>query len=266
MTSNKEGLLKQIPIDQLQRGRYQPREIFDPEALEELAQSIRSQGLILPLVVRPITSSRYEIIAGERRWRASQIAGLTSVSCLVRNFNDEQAAAVCTIENIQRQDLNPIEEAHAYARLVQEFSYHHDEVAAIVGKSRTQISNFLRLLKLHPDVQQLLMNQELSAGHGKMLAGLSESLQRELAKSCVEEGWSVRKIEEEIKKSSHKTASRKAPKDPNIARLERLVSDQLCSSVEVDQNSENSGGYLKIRFFDNETLAGLLERMGIKDE
>lgn len=263
---NKEGLLKQIPIDQLQRGRYQPREVFDPEALEELAQSIRSQGLILPLVVRPITSERYEIIAGERRWRASQIAGLATVSCLVRNFSDEQAAAVCTIENIQRQDLNPIEEAHAYARLVQEFSYHHEEVAAIVGKSRTQISNFLRLLKLHPEVQQLLINQELSAGHGKMLAGLPEYLQCALAKSCVEEGWSVRKIEEEIKKGGRPTTSRKPSKDPNIARLERLISDRLCSSVEVDQNNENSGGYLKIKFFDNDTLAGLLERMGIKDD
>lgn len=262
----KEAILKQLPIDQLKRGRYQPREVFDPVLLEELSQSIRSNGLIQPLVVRPIASNAYEIIAGERRWRASQLAGLSSVSCLVKEITDEQAAAVSTIENIQRQDLNPIEEAHAYARLVDEFSYQHDEVAAIVGKSRTQISNMLRLLKLHPEVRELLMTQELSAGHGKILAGLSESLQCELAEESVKQGWSVRKIEEEIRKREKNPKSRSASKDPNIARLERIMSDHLCSSVEVDQNNENAGGWLKIRFFDNSTLEGLLDKMGIEHE
>lgn len=261
-----ETLLKQIPIDYLQRGRYQPREVFDPLLLEELAQSIRSQGLIQPVVVRPIATNRYEIIAGERRWRASQLAQLEKIPCLVRDFSDEQAAAVSTIENIQRQDLNPIEEAQAYLRLVQEFSYQHEEVGAIVGKSRTQISNMLRLLKLHPHVQEFLISQELSAGHGKILASFPENLQYELAKESIQNAWSVRKLEEEARKRQTRRPISSSGKDPNIVRLERLVSHHLCSSVEVDQHSEAGGGWLKIRFFDNETLEGVLERMGVVDE
>ena len=258
--------LTNLPIDKLQRGEYQPRRQFDEAALQELAASIQSAGMIQPVVVRPVDEGQYEIIAGERRWRAAQLAGLADIPCLVRHISNEQAAAVSTIENIQRQDLNPIEEANSYQRLATEFGYFHEEVAAIVGKSRTRITNSIRLLKLEPKVQKLLIEGKLSSGHGKVLAGLPDKQQLPLAQQCINKGWSVRKIEAEAKKLQTQAHAIQPSHDPNVVRLEKVISEQVGSQVKVDADSSQRGGWLKIRYFDNDTLAGLLDKMGVEYE
>src|SRR5215208_3302358 len=197
----RKPILKYLDIDMLTRGRYQPRQEFDPEKLQELADSIKStDGLLQPIVVRPIANNRYEIVAGERRWRAAQLAKLTEVSCLVFEYSDEQALQAAIVENISRTDLNPIEEARAYQRLIDEFHYLHEEVAASVGKSRVAITNSLRLLKLDPLIQNYLIKGQLTEGHGKILASLSLLHQISLANLCVEKVWNVRKLELEAKK------------------------------------------------------------------
>jgi ParB family transcriptional regulator, chromosome partitioning protein len=249
-----------LGIDQLRRGRYQPRAQFDETALNELAESIRSSGLIQPIVVRPC-SDYYEIIAGERRWRAAQIAGLDSVVCLINDYTDEQAAAVTTIENVQRKDLNPIEEAKALRRLVDEFDYQHDEIAAVVGKSRSHVTNSLRLLRLDPQIQNWLIEGKLSEGHGKILAGFGVIQQIELAKLCISQSWSVRQLE--LKSKNHHDPVIKN-RSADTHRLERILSDQLGARVTID--SHEQGGWLKIHFFDNDILQGLLQKMGITKE
>ena len=178
----------------MQRGRYQPRVQFEPVKLQELADSIKNAGLLQPIVVRPVSDHQYEIIAGERRWRATQLAGLDEINCLVREFNDEQAAEAATIENIARVDLNPIEEAKAYQRLIDEFRYVHEEIAATVGKSRTAITNSLRLLKLDSRVQKLIIQGDLSEGHAKILVTLDPIDQFAIAKKAIQYRWSARKI------------------------------------------------------------------------
>ncbi len=159
--------IKAIPIEQLVRGKYQPRRHFDKKALEELAQSIRTNGLIQPIVVRPIAKQQYEIIAGERRWRAVQLAGMHNIECVIRDLTDTEAIEASTIENLQREDLNPIEEATAFQRLADDFHYTHEEIAATIGKSRARVSNVIRLLKLDTSVQQLLIDGLLNEGHVK---------------------------------------------------------------------------------------------------
>ncbi|CAN5285452.1 ParB/RepB/Spo0J family partition protein [soil metagenome] len=257
--------LREIPVDKIQRAKYQPRQTFDASALAELAESIKSSGLIQPIVVRPLSDHNFEIVAGERRWRASQLAGLQNVTCLVKNYSDEQAAAVSTIENVNRVDLNPIEEARAYQRLIDEFQYLHEEVAAVIGKSRTSVTNSLRLLQLDNRVQQLLVEKKLSEGHGKCLVSLAASLQYKVALLCAEKGWSVRKLEQEVKKLQQPNSTIHA-EDPNIIEFERLVSDQMGAQVKLDPDLSARSGWLKIRYFDNETLAGVLDKMGIKYE
>jgi len=180
-------ILKQLSLDQLMRGEYQPRRHFDATELQELADSIKTTGgLLQPIVVRPLTKNKYEIIAGERRWRAAQLAGFHEVSCLVNEFTDEEALQASIIENINRADLNPIEEAEAYQRLIEEFGYLHEQIATAVGKSRTSITNALRLLKLHPKVQEFLIQKKLTEGHGKILAGLDLTQQLKLAENCIQ--------------------------------------------------------------------------------
>lgn len=264
--SNQKSELKQIPVEQLVRGKYQPRKDFDQEALRELANSIKSAGLIQPLVVRKVGTEQYEIVAGERRWRASQLAGLDTVPCLLSNISDEKAAAVTTIENIQRQDLNPIEEAHSFQRLAEDFDYLHEEIAAVVGKSRAKITNSLRLLRLDSRIQDLLTNHQLSAGHGKVITGVAEKHQYPLAQKCVEHGWSVRKLEAEVKKIKNPPSAIKSGSDPNIKSLEQAASEQFGSPVKLDPDLNQSTGWIKIRYFNNETLAGLLDKIGVKYE
>ena len=258
-------LLKNLSIEQLQRGRYQPRRQFDEGALTELANSIQSQGLIQPVVVRPLSAERYEIIAGERRWRAAQMAQLEDIPCLIRPFSNEQAAAVATIENVQREDLNPIEEAEAYHRLICEFDYFHDEVAAVVGVSRAKVSNALRLLKLELPVKKYLEEKKLRVGHGKVLAGVQRTLQKALADQAIAKNWSVRKLEQEAKKAQESaTSAIRSPDCPNVRYLEQNLSEIIGSQVKVENDHNQKSGWLKIKYFDNETLAGLLEKMGVK--
>jgi len=257
--------LKSISIDQLVRNPQQPRRHFDSQQLEELAVSIKTTGgLLQPIVVRPINHHQYEIVAGERRWRAAQLVGLNEVDCLVNNYTTEQAFQASIIENINRTDLNPIEEAQAYQRLIDEYQYLHEEIAATVGKSRTTITNTLRLLKLDSRVQDLLVNNKLSEGHGKILAGLSKSHQFALAERCIKKNWSVRRTEMEAKKLQDPMQSGEGLySDPNIKHLETALSDHLGNPVAI--NYENrGGGFLKIRFNNIDELQGHFARLGFK--
>jgi len=255
--------LKALPIEQLVRGQYQPRRHFDSAQLQELAESIKTTGgLLQPIVVRPISANRYEIVAGERRWRAAQIASMTEINCLISHYTDEQALQASLIENLNRADLNPIEEAEAYQRLIEEFDYLHEEVAAALGKSRTTITNSLRLLKLDARVQSWLIEGKLSEGHGKILAGLESKHQVQLAELCIQKGWSVRKIESEAKKlqildnAGHYS-------DPNLQRLEIALSEHIGNNVEINYESRG-GGYMRIRFNNIDELEGHFARLGFK--
>lgn len=261
----RKPVLQHISIDLLVRGKYQPRQHFDSEKLQELADSIKSTGgLLQPIVVRPL-KEKYEIVAGERRWRAAQLAGLGEVACLVYPYSDEQALQASIIENISRTDLNPIEEAQAYQRLIDEFFYLHEEVAASVGKSRTAITNSLRLLKLDPRVQKLLINGDLSEGHGKILAGLETHLQYELAERCVQKAWNVRKIEAEVKKLQQPALTGNLYGDANVKHLEAALSEHIGNRVQIEYE-ERGGGFVRIRFNNIDELEGHFDRIGFEYE
>lgn len=259
--------LQHISIDLLVRGKYQPRQHFDVDKLQELAESIKTTGgLLQPIVVRPLKDSKYEIVAGERRWRAAQLAGLMDVACLVCDYSDEQTLQASIIENISRADLNPIEEAKAYQRMIDEFGYLHEEVAASVGKSRTAITNLLRLLKLHARVQDLLIDKKLSEGHGKILAGLLPHEQVELANKCVDKNWNVRKLELEAKKIQQAPQTKESPySDANIKHLEVSLSEHLGNRVQIECE-ERGGGYMRIRFNNIDELEGHFEQIGFEKE
>ncbi|VEG91298.1 ParB/RepB/Spo0J family partition protein [Legionella spiritensis] len=255
---------QQLSVQALQPGRYQPRLHFDQKALEELAQSILSQGLIEPIVVREIALNHYEIIAGERRWRAAMLAGLQDIPCLVGEYTDEQAAALTLVENIQRQELNLIEEAGGYRRLCDEFHFQQEEIATLVGKSRSHIANILRLLSLDEKVQAFIKTGHLSLGHARMLVGLSPGRQIALADSVVAEQWSVRQLEEKIRLSKSPSPMPGNPgRDRDIERLQTLLAEQIGAPVQII-NESGAGGWLQVKFFDNDTLAGLLERLGLR--
>ena len=263
----KKSQLLYLNISQLKPGRFQPRKRFAQESLQELADSIQAQGLIQPIVVRPLSSGGYEIIAGERRWRAAQLVQIHELPCLVMDINDADTAAITTIENIQRQDLNPVEEANAYQRLITDFGYTHDEIAVIVGKARTKISNMLRLLRLDSRVQQFLVDGQIDEGHGKVLAGLSLPEQYELATKVIDQQWSVRKLEQVIKKLESGVPSKAESASIHVKRLERNLSDQVGTEVKIEVSArEQRGGWLSLRYFDNDTLSGLIQRMGLKEE
>lgn len=261
--SEKKPVLQYISIERLIRGRYQPRKSFPPDKLQELAESIKSTGgLLQPIVVRATADQRYEIIAGERRWRAAQLAGLSEVSCLIFQFSDEQVLQAGLIENINRDNLNPIEEAQAYQRLIDEFDYMHEEVAAMLGKSRAAITNSLRLLRLAPAVQQYLIQEQLTEGHGKILASLATQDQIDLAQQCVQKNWNVRKLEAEIKKRQQ--AADLPPShysDANIQHLETALSSHLGNRVQIEYEARG-GGYMKIRFNNIDELEGHFQQIG----
>lgn len=254
-----------LAIEALRPGQYQPRQNFDAVGLDELAQSIRSQGLIEPLVVREIARKHYEIIAGERRWRAAKLAGLVEVPCLVGDYSDKQACALTLIENIQRQDLNLIEEATGYRRLIDEFHYQQDELAVLAGKSRSHIANILRLLTLSEFVKNKIRDNILSLGHARVLVGLSPEQQERFTNQVAEEQWSVRQLEQAIKlyKNQEIEQPRNAKKDRDIERLQTILAEQVGAPVHI-VNDTDEGGWLKVKFFDNDTLAGLLERLGLR--
>lgn len=260
-SSSRKTELKNIPLEKLQRGRYQPRKEFNREALQELADSMTSTGLLQPLVVRSIDDDHFEIIAGERRWRAAQLAGWDNITCLVNRFSNEQAAEASAIENIIRIDLNPIEEANAYQRLIDEFGYIHDEIASAIGKSRVKITNTLRLLKLDSTLQQLIIENQLSEGHGKTLAALPPDQQRELAQKCLQYHWNVRKLENEVKKLAETPAMVAATKDVNLAYLEKVVAEKIGCRTAIE--FDNRKGELKIEFTNLDILNGILKKLHI---
>lgn len=254
---------KYLPIDSLCRGTYQPRQTFDDTALQELAQSIEAQGLIEPLVVRPLSDHHYEIIAGERRWRACMLIGLHDLPCLINTYSDEQAAAVTLIENVQRQDLNLIEEARGYQRLIHEFRFNQEDVAVMVGKSRSHIANILRLLTLSDHVQHHIKTNALSLGHARMLVGLSIHIQDNLANQTIQNTWSVRKLEDVVRTYKTQTESSLPSAEYERQRLESSLAEQMGAPVQITTETGKSG-WLKIKFYDNDTLSGLLDRMGLR--
>ena len=233
--------LRQLPVSRIQRGKYQPRREMDETALEELANSIRSQGIIQPLIVRAV-GNNYEIVAGERRWRAAQLAGLTEVPAIIRDIPDEAAVAIALIENIQRENLNPIEEGMALQRLIDEFGMTHQQAAVAVGKSRTTITNLLRLLSLPADVKQKLERGELEMGHARTLITLPEALQTQAANTIVSRKLSVRETENLVRQLlSNEPKRSQRPMDPDIVNLQESLERQLRLRVAIQCNAKGKG-------------------------
>ena len=253
-----ENELRHLGLDLVQRGKYQPRKDMHPEALEELAASIRAQGVVQPIVVRPIGGGRFEIIAGERRWRASQLAGRDTIPAVVRDVPDEIAVAMALIENIQRENLNPMEEATALQRLIDEFGMTHQQVAEAVGRSRAAVTNLLRLLTLNPDVALLLEHGDLEMGHARALLGLAGEKQSEAARTVVARGLSVRETENLVRRlqSEKPKAPPRAP-DPDIRRLQESLSERLGAAVRIDHGNKGKGK-LVIAYNSLDELDGIL--------
>jgi len=251
-----------LPVGDLQPGKYQPRTRMDPGSLEDLAASIKAQGLIQPISVRPVGTGRYEIIAGERRWRAAQIAGLVEVPVLIRDIPDDAALAMSLIENIQREDLNPLEEAAGLQRLIDEFSMTHQEAADAVGRSRSAATNLLRLLQLAKPAQDLLMAGDIEMGHARALLAMTKSEQGRLAAEIADKGYSVRETERRVaralKPPEHKNAAPEQGRD--LARLEEDLSDAIGATVKVSANRKGAGT-LAIRFASLDQLDGILKRL-----
>ncbi|UTF59055.1 ParB/RepB/Spo0J family partition protein [Gilvimarinus sp. DA14] len=255
-----DGKLMQLPVELIQRGKYQPRRDMHPEALEELSDSIKAQGVMQPIVVRPIGDDKYEIIAGERRWRATQLAGLDKIPAVVREVPDEAAIAMALIENIQREDLNPIEEAIALKRLQDEFELTQQEVAQAVGKSRTTVTNLLRLIALDDEVKKLLEHGDLEMGHARALLTLSPEQQREAGRIIVAKGLTVRQTEALVRKlQEEKDNPPAAPVEvsADIKRLQTELSETLGAGVSI-QHSSKGKGKLVISYNNLDELDGIL--------
>lgn len=249
-----------LPVESLAPGKYQPRTHMDTEALAELAESIRSQGLMQPILARAVPGGRYEIIAGERRWRASQLAGLKEVSVLVREVPDDAALKMALIENIQRENLNPLEEAQGLHRLIQEFSMTHQSAAESVGRSRVAVTNLLRLLQLAKPVQALLMGGDLDMGHARALLPLTHSKQVDAAHEIARRGLSVREAERLATRMLKPATSAPMQRDRDVVRLEEELSERLAASVHIRANRKGAGR-LTIEFSSLEQLDGLLGRI-----
>lgn len=256
--------LRELPVDLIDRSRYQPRADFNEEALQELADSIRAQGVIQPVVVRPLSEhpNRYELIAGERRWRAAQLAGLHEIPAVIREVDDQAAMAMALIENIQRQALNPMEEAIALNRLIGEFGLTHEQTAEAVGRSRAAVSNMLRLLNLEPEVKTHVEQRELEMGHARALLGLSGAAQVKAARQVIERGLSVRETEKLVRKQG--TPSTKAPAstrlDPDTQRLQDELSERLGAKVTF-QTARGGKGKLVIQYNSLDELDGILNHI-----
>ncbi len=262
-----EGSLAMISLDQLEPGAYQPRVHMDNDALEELAMSIRAQGVIQPIVAREIADERYEIIAGERRFRAARMAGLDHVPVLIKTIPDKAAAAIALIENIQRENLNPLEEAQGIQRLLSEFTLTHDQVAQAVGRSRSAVSNLLRLLNLAPPVQAFLASGALDMGHARALLALEAQAQVDLAKKVVSRQASVRDAEKwvaaalkENVQTSVEDAGRKEKQAQKMAQLEEVLSDALMAKVNIKVGARCQG-HISINFGSLEALDGLVTKL-----
>ncbi|HHQ4678159.1 ParB/RepB/Spo0J family partition protein [Aeromonas veronii] len=242
MAPTNQGELRKLPVEWLQSGKYQPRKDMSQDALEELANSIRAQGVIQPIVVRPLGEQSFEIIAGERRWRASQLARLEVVPCIVKDVPDEAAVAIALIENIQREDLNAIEEAVALQRLLTEFELTHQQVAEAVGKSRTTVTNLLRLNQLNDDVKRFVEHGDLDMSHARALLALSGQAQSELAKLVAQKGLTVRDTEKLVQKALEPAKARVEPaRDPQIGYLERQLAEKIGNQVQLQPGKRDSG-------------------------
>lgn len=260
----KDGELRHLPVEFIQRGKYQPRRDMNQEALEELANSIRAQGVMQPIVVRPIGPDKYEIIAGERRWRASQLAGLDTVPVVVRDVPDEAAIAMALIENIQREDLNPVEEAIALSRLQKEFELTHQQIADAVGKSRATVTNLLRLMALREDVQRMLEHGDLEMGHARALLSLTPELQFSTAQQVVSKGLSVRQTESLVRKLLEAKPEPKADDivnaDADIKRLQDSLAEKVGAVVMI-QHTAKGKGKLVFTYNSLDELDGILNHI-----
>jgi ParB family transcriptional regulator, chromosome partitioning protein len=239
--------LRTLNVSQLRPGKYQPRSYMNEEALQTLADSIRSQGIMQPILVRELTADQFEIIAGERRWRATQKAGLTEVPVLVRDIADEAALAMALIENIQRENLNPLEEAMGIKRLIDEFSMTHEKAAEAVGRSRVAVSNLLRLLTLTPMVQDMLLDNQIDMGHARALIGVEPAQQIMLANKVAQEGLSVREVERLMQQSPASKQKNKEKVQPDVAALQTELSEELGADVVISAKS-NGSGVLKLSY------------------
>lgn len=252
-----EGALRELPVSQLQPGQYQPRQDMSAEALAELTDSIRAQGVIQPIVVRQLAPQQYEIIAGERRWRASRQAGLSKVPCLVKDVDDRATVAIALIENIQREDLNAIEEAQALERLQNEFSLTHQQIAEAVGKSRAAVSNLLRLNQLEPQVKRLLAQRQLEMGHARALLSLVAEQQLEAAHTVVAKSLTVRDTERLVKLLTPAPEVAPVSVDPKVEAMENRLSEQFGTQVAINQ-SKSGKGKIIINFDEPQKLQQLL--------
>ena len=258
-----EGELRMLPIQQIQPGKYQPRRHWNDEALDELAASIKAQGLIQPVVVRELGRNSYELIAGERRWRAAQRAQLAEIPALIKKVSEEAVPAMALIENIQRQDLTPLEEADALKRLIDDFDLTHQQAADAVGRSRASVSNMLRLTEMPESSKRLLDDGKLAMGHARCLLTLDESIAVPLARQASTLGWSVRELEEAARRAQTAPkgkAKSAAPHDPNIAALERELAERFATRVELAQ-SRGGRGKLVIHYHSNDELEGILGKI-----
>jgi ParB family chromosome partitioning protein len=258
------GDLRALPVDVIQKGRYQPRHEIAQEALQELADSIRAQGVVQPVVVRPLPEdkTKYELIAGERRWRAAQLAGLHEIPAVVRNVPDQAAMAMGLIENIQREELNPMEEAAALQRLIEEFGLTHQQTAEAVGRSRAAVSNLLRLLTLEPKLKLMLEARQLEMGHARALLALLGSIQIQAAEQVVARGLSVRETERLVRRLQQPATPKKTSQevDPDIRRFQDDLSEKLAAKVQI-QHSPKGKGKMTIFYNSLDELDGILEHI-----
>lgn len=255
--------LKHLPVDLIEPGRFQPRTGMDPDKLQELAESIKAQGVVQPIVVRPIGGGRYEIIAGERRWRATQMAALDTVPAIVRDVPDQVTVAMALIENIQREDLNPLEESSALKRLIEEFDLTHGEAAEAVGRSRAAVSNLLRLQELEPVVKEMVDQRRLEMGHARALLALQGSEQVQTARQVALKGLSVRETEALVRHALQAGDKKKAAQpriDPDILRLQNELSERLCAKVQLKHQASGKG-QIVINYSSLDELDGLLDRI-----
>jgi ParB family chromosome partitioning protein len=259
-----QDTLRKLPLDLISPGPFQPRSIFDADRLEELAESIRHQGVIQPVVVREHGDNKFELIAGERRWRAAQIAGIEDIPAIVREVPDEIAIAMALVENIQREDLNPIEEATALRRLVDDFQMTHQEAGDAVGRSRSAVSNLLRLLELSEEVRELVDARHLEMGHARALLTLEPSMQAQAAREVVSKNLSVRETERLVRRLKNPPAQKTTVIDPDIQRLQDNLSEKLCARVKLTHNARGKGKMV-IAYNSADELEGILEQLGLNN-
>jgi len=254
--------LKQLPLEVIHPGKYQPRSVFDEEKLEELANSIRAQGVVQPIVVRSSGDGEYELIAGERRWRAAQIAEISVIPAVIRDVPDEVTVAISLIENIQREDLNPLEEASALRRLIEEFQMTHQEAADAVGRSRAAVSNLLRLLELMQEVKDMVDGRDLEMGHARALLSLGEELQIQAAREVVRKRLSVRETEALVRRLRNPKKTTERRLDPDLLRLQNSIGETLGARVKI-QHQASGKGKLVISYNSSDEFEGILERLDL---